>query len=98
MKKFLSFALAALMTMSLVACGSSPTPAANASTSTAPESSLAASSTTEAKYVLKLCTEQTDGDPIDMGCDKWAELVSEATDGAVKIEVYPPASLAQKRT
>lgn len=100
MKKFLSLALATLMTVSLAACGSSPAPAASSGTSSASSSSQAvssgSSSTTEAKYVLKLCTEQTEGDPIDMGCDKWAELVSEATDGAVKIEVYPSSQLGAK--
>lgn len=50
----------------------------------------------EAQYVLKLCTEQTDGDPIDDGCDKWAELVEKATGGAVKIEVYPSSQLGAK--
>lgn len=50
----------------------------------------------DAEYVIKLCTEQTDGDPIDEGCDKWAELVAEATDGAVKIEVYPSSQLGAK--
>ena len=30
------------------------------------------------------------------GCDKWAELVDEATDGAVKIEVYPNSQLGAK--
>lgn len=48
------------------------------------------------EYTIKLCTEQTDGDPIDDGCDKWAELVEEATDGAVKIEVYPSSQLGAK--
>jgi tripartite ATP-independent transporter DctP family solute receptor len=49
-----------------------------------------------AEYTIKLCTEQTDGDPIDEGCDKWAELVEEATEGAVKIEVYPSSQLGAK--
>lgn len=53
-------------------------------------------SAADAEYTIKLCTEQTDGDPIDDGCDKWAELVSEATDGAVKIEVYPSSQLGAK--
>ena len=48
------------------------------------------------EYTIKLCTEQTDGDPIDEGCDKWAELVDKATDGAVKIEVYPNSQLGAK--
>ena len=37
-----------------------------------------------------------DGDPIDEGCDKWAELVSEKTNGAVSIEVYPSSQLGVK--
>lgn len=49
-----------------------------------------------AEYTIKLCTEQTDGDPIDEGCDKWAELVEEETEGAVKIEVYPSSQLGAK--
>ena len=34
-----------------------------------------ATTVSAAEYTIKLCTEQTDGDPIDEGCDKWAELV-----------------------
>lgn len=55
-----------------------------------------ATTVSAADYTIKLCTEQTDGDPIDEGCDKWAELVEEATDGAVKIEVYPSSQLGAK--
>lgn len=57
---------------------------------------MAVTASADAEYVIKLCTEQTDGDPIDQGCDKWAELVEEATDGAVKIEVYPSSQLGAK--
>ena len=98
MKKVFALILALVMALSLAACGGS------GSTSTSAASSAPASSATssapaasgEAQYVLKLCTEQTDGDPIDEGCDKWAELVAEATDGAVKIEVYPSSQLGAK--
>ena len=49
------------------------------------------------EYTIKLCTEQTDGDPIDEGCDKWAtRLVDGWPDGAVKIEVYPNSQLGAK--
>lgn len=58
--------------------------------------STSIASAAEAKFVLKLCTEQTDGDPIDDGCDRWAELVSKATDGAVNIQVYPSSQLGAK--
>lgn len=55
-----------------------------------------ATTVSAADYTIKLCTEQTDGDPIDDGCDKWAELVAEATDGAVEIQVYPSSQLGAK--
>lgn len=55
-----------------------------------------ATTVSAAEYTIKLCTEQTDGDPIDEGCDKWAELVEEETEGAVKIEVYPSSQLGAK--
>lgn len=90
MKKLFALLLALTMTLSLTACGGSSeeTPA-----DTTPDDAASAG---KAQYVLKLCTEQTDGDPIDEGCDKWAELVAEATDGAVKIEVYPSSQLGAK--
>ncbi|MDC7288470.1 C4-dicarboxylate TRAP transporter substrate-binding protein [Blautia schinkii] len=50
----------------------------------------------DAEYVIKLCYENNDGDPIDNGCDKWAELVKEKTDGAVEIQIYPSSQLGAK--
>lgn len=55
-----------------------------------------ASSAFAADYTIKICHEQVDGDPIDQGCDKWAELVAEKTNGAVQIEVYPSSALGKK--
>ena len=49
-----------------------------------------------AEFTIKLCHEQVDGDPIDMGCDKWAELIAQKTDGAVIMEVYPSSQLGIK--
>ena len=34
-----------------------------------------ASVASAAEYTIKLCHEQVDGDPIDQGCDRWAELI-----------------------
>lgn len=48
------------------------------------------------EYTIKLCHEQVDGDPIDMGCDRWAELIAEKTGGAVVMEVYPSSQLGIK--
>lgn len=53
-------------------------------------------SASAAEYTIKLCHEQVDGDPIDMGCDRWAELIAEKTNGAVAMEVYPSSQLGIK--
>ena len=96
MRKFIAIATAAVMAMSLAACGSSSTAtttaAASGETQAAADAETTAASTGDAQYTIKLCHEQTDGDPIDEGCDKWAELIAEKTNGAVKMEVYPQAS------
>ncbi|WHH57978.1 C4-dicarboxylate TRAP transporter substrate-binding protein [Petroclostridium sp. X23] len=49
------------------------------------------------KYVIKLSYENNDGDPIDQGCDRWAELVKERTNGAVEIRIYPSSQLGAKK-
>ena len=85
-RRLVALALAGMMSMSVAGCGNTDEKEGKSS---APESA-------KGEYVLKLCTEQTDGDPIDEGCDKWAELVKEATDGAVTIEVYPSSQLGAK--
>ena len=85
-RRLVALALAGMMSMSEAGCGNTDEKEGKSS---APESA-------KGEYVLKLCTEQTDGDPIDEGCDKWAELVKEATDGAVTIEVYPSSQLGAK--
>ena len=58
--------------------------------------SLVITASAEDAIVIKICHEQVDGDPIDQGCDKWAELVAEKTNGAVTIEVYPSSALGKK--
>ena len=55
-----------------------------------------ASVASAAEYTIKLCHEQVDGDPIDQGCDRWAELIAEKTGGAVEMEVYPSSQLGIK--
>ncbi len=88
-KRVIAALLAGVMCIGMAGCG-------NAENSSADDTEEAGSEAAEGEYVIKLCTEQTDGDPIDDGCDKWAELVSEATDGAVTIEVYPSSQLGDK--
>lgn len=79
MKKILSMLLAAMMVLSLVACGSTNTPASDGGDASA-----------DVKPVtLKLTHCQADGHPIDVAADKFAELVAERTEGRVNVTVYP---------
>lgn len=106
MKKVFAMLLALTMLLSLAACGGGS--GAQDSGSAAPAQSDGGDSAGgdstggdaapagDAQYVIKLCHEQVDGDPIDDGCDKWAELVAEKTNGAVTIEVYPSSQLGVK--
>lgn len=55
------------------------------------------SAASAAEFTIKLCHEQVDGDPIDQGCDRWAELIAEKTNGAVVMEVYPSSQLGIKK-
>lgn len=89
-RRVIAALLTGAMCVGMAGCGGQE----NASPDSSEEQ--AGDETSGGEYVIKLCTEQTDGDPIDDGCDKWAELVSEATDGAVTIEVYPSSQLGDK--
>jgi len=96
MKKIVAIAMALAMMLGLTACSGGGNSSTSSAGSGNTEGSASAQTGGEAQYVIKLCHEQVDGDPIDDGCDKWAELVSEKTDGAVKIEVYPSSQLGVK--
>ena len=65
MKKFLSAALSLTLALSLAACSSGTS--GNGSSGNASNSNLGSSNNQNAQYVIKLCHEQVDGDPIDDG-------------------------------
>ena len=100
MKKFLALALALVMVMALAACGgntsapaaSSSAPAASSSSSAPAASSSssapAASGTTFEKMTWKFACSATDNTCwADMG-RQFGKIVSDATGGAVTVEVY----------
>ena len=97
-KRILTAVLALALGLSLAACGEGGGNASQPSAAPATGGSGAATpAPAEGQtYTIKLCHEQVDGDPIDDGCDKWAELVAEKTGGAVTIEVYPNSQLGAK--
>lgn len=98
MKRFIAAALSLSLVFGATACSSNQQETGSAAEESASTTADTANKSdgSKAQYVLKLCHEQVDGDPIDDGCDRWAELVSEKTNGAVKIEVYPSIQLGVK--
>ena len=79
MKKFLALAGAFVMLFSLTACaGTSP----------------GQSETGEQSYTLKFSDQNSEGTPVITWAHKFAELLSEKTDGTLTVEIYPNCSLA----
>jgi tripartite ATP-independent transporter DctP family solute receptor len=108
MKKLVCVALALFMVFGLVACSSSgetvtetasaqasATESASAEVSTSVEPSASAESSGYQGEELTLTCSTADPDKtiVGRGMQKFADLVSEATDGKVKIEVYFNSSL-----
>lgn len=90
MKKLFASLLAAVMLISLVACGSSPdTPPST----TTPDSNT---ETAGPEYVLKMGTHLNVGSIGDTTCQEFAKLVSEKTNGRVQVDVFPGAQLGQE--
>ncbi len=82
MKKFFALLLALVMVLALVACGSEPaTPAVDDDTGS------------EETYVLKMHMTYGPTDPAYKSAEKFAELVTEKTNGNVTFELYPSSSL-----
>lgn len=100
LRKLLVMGLTTVILISGTACGKnvdvSPDNSAKDGGTVNQSSNVQPADDSGAKYIIKLCTEQTEDDPITQGNKKWAELVSEKTNGAVKIEVYPNSQLGAK--
>ena len=84
MKKLIALALASTMVLGLASCGNS----------SGGNNSSAGGSTEEKSYVLKFSDQNAEGTPVIIWAEKFAELLSEKTDGTLTVEIYPNASLA----
>ena len=82
MKKFLALALAFMMIMSLVACGSKDTPTDNSGDQQ--DNTPSADSIT-----ISVCNAYSDLDQINVELKAAADRISERTNGAVTVNVYP---------
>ena len=83
MKKFLSMALAAVMLLSLVACGNS-----NSS-----DSSGGSDADLDKTYELKFASQDAEGLPSTNAMEWIASEVESRTDGHVKLKIYPSNQL-----
>lgn len=84
MKKNITFLLSGIATLSLLAaCGNTSGESSNEEVSEEP-------------VVLRLAENQPDSNPVAVAMNKFAELVDEKSDGAVKIEVYTNGQLGEE--
>ena len=91
MKKLMTMLLSAAMVLSLAACGGSGNSAPAASSAPAAASGEAAP--TFEKMTWSAATAGAEGSNFAAGLEKFAELMSEKTGGAVTVEVYPSDQL-----
>lgn len=89
MKKLFALILALTLALGTVACGNSAPAnggAAGASGDTAVPAAEGMQETPD--MVLRLSEDQSPDFPTTLGCQKFADLVYERTNGRIKIEVY----------
>ena len=94
MKKLLALILALTLALGTVACGNSAPAndgAAGVSGNTAVPAAEGMQETPD--MVLRLSEDQSPDFPTTQGCQKFADLVYERTNGRIKIEVYDSGTL-----
>lgn len=98
MKRFLAALLSILMIFALCACGQTEPPQETNSGSDPQgeqqEQGDYTVATSTDKYNLKFSSSAADGTAWTTGCQKFAELVEQRTNGNVKITVYPSDQLS----
>lgn len=86
MKKILALALSATMFVGLAACGGETTSSAGSGGGSSNET-----------ITIQLGHGQTEAHPYHLGAARFAELVSEYTDGSVQVEIFPNGTLGAER-
>lgn len=97
MKKTVSFMLVFIMILTFATgCSSTKAPAAESTASTDSTAPTAEAAKTEITLTLGHVVQ--DGTPVDLGADRFAELVAEKSNGRIKVEVYPNSALGDNRS
>ncbi|MEA4942611.1 MAG: TRAP transporter substrate-binding protein [Oscillibacter sp.] len=98
MKKLLSLVLALAMAFTLAACGSSASTSSSAPSSAGASGGSASSSSASGKtYDWRIACVTAEDHPMTKACMDFADKVSTATDGRVKITVYYAKQLGDDR-
>ncbi len=98
-KRILAWGLAAMMALSMTACGSGSADPTTAPASAGPAGTAAAGTEAaggDVQFTLKLSVSAPATGTQADGYAKLAELVKERTGGAVEVQVYPGSQLADK--
>lgn len=102
MKRFMALLLAAMMVLSLAACGNkstSTTPATSTPSTSTPSTSTTApatSTTDDTVYTLKFANVNNEQYPYYPASVKFKEMVESATNGKVQVELYPGGTLGSE--
>ena len=89
MKRISSVMLAFAMLFSLMACSPGNSTASQSQGGTTQSSEV----TKEKSFVLKLSDQNAENTSTNIWANKFAELIDQKTNGTVKVEIYPNASL-----
>jgi len=98
MKKLLTGILAAVLILALTACGGGSQPAGSTSPAAPAAGSSAAAGSTPADsaapvVLIQLGHGNNPGSPIDLGVNKWSEILAEKSGGTMKMEIFPSEQL-----
>lgn len=91
MKRFLALLMAGAMAAGLAACGNSSGAPGDSSNSSGDAAPAAA-----APVVVQIAYENNPGEPIDLGCNEWARLIEERSNGTMTVELFPSSQLGSK--
>ena len=92
MRKLTLSVLAAAFAFTLAGCGGE----SSSSSQTASASAGDAAPAAEEPIVLRVGYENHPGEPFDLGCQKWKELLEQKSGGKMKIDLYPSSQMGSK--
>lgn len=94
MKKFVAFILAAMMLLSLAACGNQSAPAATTADSSSPASGT--ETPAEPEYIIRYAFTSPQDSQVGMIAEGFKTRVEEYSNGRIRVDMYPDAQLGDK--